>query len=470
MLSEMHRYLSGRKILILGFGREGRSTLRYLETQSEHIAPASITVADLKPQTDLPGDIRTVFGANYLEAIEGQDLVFKSPGISLRDYSIEHSAKGIFLKEFPGAEITGQMDLFLRFSPARKIGVSGTKGKSTTATLCYQILKHFTPKAYLIGNIGVPVFDHLTDLDHNTYCAVEMSSHQLEFCQASPEVAVLTNFYPEHLDHYRDYDSYLDAKLNLLRYQNAQSTAVLNASEEALMAKARPEVQGQLSLVIDSESEEFLPERDFRLYVLEDDRQFTDGEVKSELPLNPALLGRHVYLDALLAIAATAALGVPEDVQLEAIAQFAGIPHRLEPIGEVDGVRYYNDSIATIPQATLLALEALKRIGPVTTLLVGGMDRGLDYRDFAERLVETSLKDLICFPDTGRIIKELVGERLACHEVKQMYEAVALAKKITRPGEICLLSPAASSYNQYKNFEERGDLFREAVLTQEEIE
>ncbi len=467
MLSDLLQYLKGKRILLLGFGREGRSSWRFLEKHREALG-AEVTIADLGAIQDAPAGVKIVTGPDYLAAMAGQDLVLKSPGISFRDFTIVRG-ETISLKEFPGVLISGQMDLFLRFCPAHIIGVSGTKGKSTTTTLCYEMLRQYSEDSYLLGNIGVPVFDHIEDLTSDSYCAVEMSSHQLEFVTASPEVAILTNFYPEHLDHYRDYDDYLSAKLNLLRFQTPGATAVLSTYEEELMRRALPEVKGHLITVRDSQKVDFLAgekeekEAD-KTYVLEEGRAFRAGEAKGELPENPAILGRHVYLDALLAMAATAALGVPLAQQLQAIAGFKGISHRLEPIGEVAGVRYYNDSIATIPQATLLALEALQREGPVTTLLVGGMDRGLDYGPFVEALRRFPIRTLICLPDTGSKIKELAAPYFSCLEARDMGEAVVLAKERSLEGEICLLSPAASSYNRYKNFEERGNDFRKLVL------
>lgn len=469
MLSDLLRYLAKKKILILGYGREGRSSWAFLEKHQETLE-ATITIADLKEIPDPPAEATVVTGPHYLETMRGQDLVLKAPGISFRDFTILREDK-ITLAEFPGTEISGQMDLFLRFTPAHVIGVSGTKGKSTTTSLCYEILRRFTADSYLLGNIGVPVLDHFEAMSETTYCAVEMSSHQLEFVTASPEVAVLTNFYPEHLDHYRDYDQYLEAKLNILRYQTSADTAVLSSFEETLIDKALAEVRGNLYLVRDSEIEDYYPSEapsPTKTFTLGEDLgeglQFSANEETYTLPTNPALLGRHVYRDALLALAATSALGVPLDLQLAAIAEFPGIAHRLEPIGEVDGVRYYNDSIATIPQATILALEALATVGPVTTLLVGGMDRGLDYSAFVEELRRFPIRNLICLPDTGAKIKALASKYFTCTEVESMREAVALAKAATRKGEICLLSPAASSYNRYKNFEERGEDFREQVL------
>lgn len=478
MLNDLIEYLSGKRILLLGFGREGRSSLAFIMKHRAAIKPLSVTVADRseKALQGLPDEVLSRSGEDYLEAMAEADLVLKSPGIPFRRFEIETIDGKKYLKEFPGAEISGQADLFFRFTPAHCIGISGTKGKSTTSTLCYEILCQAKgpENAYLLGNIGVPVWDRLEEMGENSYCAVELSSHQLEFCSASPEVAVLTNFYPEHLDHYKNYEGYLSAKLNLLRNQKAGDTAVLAAFEEELAAKARPEVKGKLLTVGDFELENYLQEKPD--YLLEQDRVFKTGGETYEIPANSAMLGRHVLRDALLAFAATSVFGIGVPEQLAAVQGFAGIPHRLEPLGTKRGILFYNDSIATIPQATLLALDALGEVGKVTCLLAGGMDRGIDYEGFCRALYRYPLKHLILFPDTGKIIKQYISEmnepleaakRICCYEAEEMEEAVSLACRLAKPGEICLLSPAASSYNHYKNFEERGNRFREAVLKAE---
>lgn len=474
MLSKLYEYLSGKRVVILGFGREGRSSLKYILAHKKEIKPRSIVVADQNDidESEMPEGVGFVCGAEYLDSMREADIVLKTPGISFRQFNIQRKPEGIFLEEYPGAEISGQTDLFFRFGPARCVGVTGTKGKSTTTTLCYEILAEAKgpDKAFLIGNIGVPVFDRLDAMKEDTYCAVELSSHQLEFCGAAPEVAVLTNFYEEHLDHYRSYDAYIDAKLNILRGQNEDGTAVMSANAEELMAKAPAFVKGRLLLAADRERQMFGPKP--ADYILGDGRAFTVNGESEELPENPAMLGRHVYLDALLALAATSVFGIPLETQLAGIRKFQGIPHRLEPLGYFGGILFYNDSIATIPEPVERALEALKPIGEVTTLLAGGNDRGIDYRDFAAKLFRTSVRSLICMPDTGSILKALVEKRnqglpaghgIRCYDAENMREAVKLAYLLTRPGEICLLSPAASSYNRYKSFEERGNDFKAQV-------
>ncbi len=472
MLKDFIDYLKEKHIVLLGFGREGRSSLAFIRRHEAAIKPASVIIADKNdiPDGDYPPYVRFFCGEDYTDALKEGDIALKSPGISFKNFSIRKENGRNFLAEYPGCEISGQSDLFLRFAPAHIIGVSGTKGKTTTTSFIYLMLCEAfgKEKCFLLGNIGVPVLDAAEAMDENSYCALELSSHQLQFCTASPETAVLSNFYPEHLDHYRSYAAYIDAKLNILRFQDKQDTAVLCRHEEELMTKAAPGVKGRLLTVSDGRKDQ----KHAADIVLKEEGCFTFRGKDYQLPENDAMLGRHVSLDALLALAAASSQAVDPETALRGIAAFRGIRHRLEPLGSFAGRRFYNDSIATIPQAALLALDALKERGKVTTLIAGGMDRGLDYEPFAEALYRYDLRHLIALPDTGselaRLLREKNKKRSASEQIipceaDTMEEAADLAYQLTKAGEICLLSPAASSYNRYKNFEERGDAFRQAV-------
>ncbi len=456
------QYLAGKRILILGFGREGQSSLNFINKYYDFIHPKRITIADRNPieREDYP----IIFGDNYLDAIAQADIVLKSPGISFRDFTIIRDGGRIYLEEFPGVEISSQMDLFLRFVPSHVVGVTGTKGKSTTSTLVYEMFNAYSEKSFLLGNIGVPVLDRWEDYTEDTYLAVEMSSHQLEFVSASPEVAVITNFFPEHLDHYQSYDQYLEAKLNICRYQTADDVLILNCNEEELVERTR-EVRSYKILVGKKGEKNYTGHQED--YALLDQENFHAFGETRQFPYGHQLLGVHQRMDVLYGVAATDHYNIPVKAQDFAIANFRGIPHRLEKIGTYKGVRFYNDSIATIPEATILALETLEAHWPVHTLIVGGMDRGISYEKLIHFLTEKSqVKQIICLPDTGYSIADklldanIVGD---VSKVRDMEEAVALAYENTEIGSICLLSPAAASYHKYKNFEHRGEDYRHWV-------
>lgn len=495
----LYDFLKAKRIIILGFGREGQDSLKFIKEYYDRIEPAELGIADLNPIREellepykALGKIRTYTGENYLEAMADFDLVLKSPGISFKDFTILREPGKISLAEYPGVQISSQMDLFLRFAPGTIAGISGTKGKSTTTSLVYEIFKAQVRKeqaegnraaqAYLLGNIGVPVLKYWDQYDENAYLACEMSSHQLEFVTASPQAAILTNFYPEHLDHYQSYDQYLEAKLNICHFQDKSGLLVVDSNEEELMQRVQAFYKNKLIDVRMEDKPSFRnDERSVPSYVLQEGNQYlaqVDEPLKAEvrrLVDNPQLAARHQKIDALLATALAKALGVDFETIDRGLEHFRGLPHRLEALGLHGGRYFYNDSIATIPQATLLALESLRQTHPVKTLILGGMDRGISYDGLIEALEnDPDLEVLIGLPDTGHKIIDALKEARASgktfaslkilEQVESMDQAVALAYSRTPEMMAVLLSPAAASYNRYKNFEERGEDYRKWVL------
>ncbi|NJP41472.1 UDP-N-acetylmuramoyl-L-alanine--D-glutamate ligase [Oscillospiraceae bacterium HV4-5-C5C] len=440
-LARLLAYLSHKRILILGMGREGQASLRFLLRHYEALGQPELGVADARPVTlpalDRQVCLRLHTGADYLEAVPQYDLVLKSPGISFKAYTDTWLAPGI-LKVFPHTEISGQIDLFLRFPPtSRLVGVTGTKGKTTTSTIIADICRGSGWKTWLMGNIGVPVLDAYEQIAAGDIAVLELSCHQLQFVQASPPLALITNLYEEHLDHYRSYDEYCDSKLNIARWQQPEQCFILNDDDPDLKRRCEGLLRGRVKRISEA-----------------------DGEALRKL--NPHLNGRHHAYDLAFAATVCQELGISADNIQAGVRSFPGIPHRCEYLGDFSGIHFYNDSIATIPRATEYAIETL---GNVATLIVGGMDRGLDYKEFIQYLRQSQVSHFICLPDTGRQVLEAIGPRRAV-AAQNMAEAVRLAYQLTPPGSSCLLSPAASSYNSYKNFEARGDDFRRQILAQ----
>lgn len=425
MLPKIIDYLKDKSVLILGFGREGQSTLSYIK---KHLPEKELTVADKNKVTPNGENIRTVCGENYLDCVNDFDVVMKSPGISFRDVEVNGNT-----------EVTCQVDMFLRFADCHKVGITGSKGKTTTSTLTYEMLKAAGKDARLIGNIGVPVFEALESITPDTYAVIEMSSHQLEFTHVSPEVAILTNIYEEHLDHYKGgFTGYVNAKLHIMNYQNENDTFIYNAdqgvSEYVKLNSTKAEKIGV--------------------------------SVNDPLPFevrNEHLLGVHNKQDVIFAYRAAKTFGVSDKDCEKGVENFSGIEHRMEKVGTFKGVTFYNDCIATIPHAVECAVEALKN---VDTLIFGGKDRGIDYSEFCDYLEKCSVKNLIGTPETGhKIIDKLSKDACPKRLVKaaDLEEAVKEAYKLTAEEKICLLSPAASSYNVYKNFEEKGRHYKELI-------
>lgn len=425
MLPPIAEYLQNKTVLLVGFGREGQSSYRYIR---RFFPEKEIAVADKNPVSVDDAHVTVFSGADYLSHIPDFDVVLKSPGISFKD-----------VRDTGHAEITCQVDLFLRFAPCRKIGITGSKGKTTTSTLIHLCLQAAGKDSRLIGNIGVPVFEALEEVTKDSIAVIEMSSHQLEFTHASPEVAVITNLYEEHLEHYRGgFAGYARAKSHIALYQEAGDLLIYNADQGL---DAFEGVAGTPAEKLGIRADDALP---FAI-------------------TNEHLAGRHNRQDVLFARAAAKRFGVTDEQVERAVQSFAGIEHRMEKVGTFRGITFYNDCIATIPHAVLCAVEA---IGNVDTLIVGGMDRGISYEGFDRALAESGIRNIIGTPETGfavvRAVQALNPEKNAV-TAADLDEAVRLAYRYTAAGKSCLLSPAASSYNVYKNFEEKGRHFKSLV-------
>ncbi len=449
LIDQLLAFFQNQKILILGFGREGISTYHFLRThfptQKLFIADQNLKLAEQNPELSSDPHLELILGDHYLEHLADYDLIMKTPGISFA---------GMDTQSFRD-KITSQLELLLRFSSSLTIGITGTKGKSTTSSLIYEILHDQNRPALLLGNIGRPVFESLPDITPETILVLEMSSHQLEFMCHSPHIAVITNLYPEHLDHYNSFSEYATAKAQIYLHQTPSDYFFYDFDSQKLvdLIASLPAPQSQIIPASLRDSSQPLSLRgqtiflgDQPLYSLDSPRH---------------LIGEYNIYNIMFALGIARLLNLDLEKATTSISNFQPLAHRLELVAEVAGVKYYDNSIATIPEATISALQALG--DSVETLIIGGMDRGLDYTDFIKYLQSSSLKHIICMPKTGHDITEfLPPERRVI--VETLDEAVTAAKKLTSPGSICLLSPAAASYGFFKNFEEKGDLFKKLVL------
>ncbi len=432
MYRDLIEYFNDRSVLILGFGKEGQSTYNFLR---KYYPNKKIAIADKRDISLNDENAELITGKKYLDSINNFDIVMQSPGISLRDVKISSST-----------EITGQMDLFLRFAECTKIGITGTKGKTTTTTLIYDIIKASGRKCALIGNIGVPVFESLDETENLT-AVIEMSCHQLEFAKASPHIAVMTNIFPEHLDHYNGFEGYIKAKSNIVTHQTESDFFIFNDDQNELKNYINfNNIKSTLFPVsrYDGCKDEFL---------------------EKLTTVNDNLKGYHTHQDIFFAVKAAKCLGISDEDIEKGIRAFEPIEHRMEKVGTWKNITFYNDSIATIPYAVMCAVNALK---DVDTLIFGGMDRGIDYSEFITDLTNSNISNLIGLPETG----EKIINQIKCTEnnknlviVDTMDEAVKKAYELTSDNKICLFSPAASSYNRYRNFEEKGNHFKELVKT-----
>lgn len=443
MIDRIIEKLQGKNLAILGFGREGKATYNFIREYLKDQELVIIDRNDVSSDEALVGDdkVRVVSGDSYLDNLQKYDLVIKTPGISLKNIDISN------------VNITSEIELLLEVARDRIIGVTGTKGKSTTSSLIYNILKENGKKVILAGNIGIPVFAMLDDVDDETLFVLEMSSHQLEFLKVSPHIGVVLNLFEDHLDHAGSVEHYHDIKMNMFRYQNSDDCMVYCQDNENLRNKIEENNFTSKKYSVDMHSNKAM------VYLSDKNIYFGDDIVFDE-NIKRNLLGKHNLENIMVAYTVSRILNLNDEKTFKAISEFKALEYRLELVGEINNVKYYIDTLATIPSATHESIEAL---GDVNTLIFGGMDRGISYDGFAEYLDSTSIEHFICMPTTGYVI----GKKIASDKtyfVDTLEEACILAKKITRENTSCLLSPAAASYEQFKNYAEKGDKFREYIV------
>lgn len=443
MIADLINYFQNKKILILGFGREGQSTYKLIR---KYIKEQTLYIADRKENFEknyefLSQDknIKCISGEGYLEDLEEYDVIMKSPGISF---------VGLDTSKFYN-NIKSQLELLLEFFDMFTIGITGTKGKSTTSSLIYKVLKEQNVKSMLLGNIGVPVFDYIDTIPDDTTLILEMSSHQLEYMKLSPNISILLNIYPEHLDHYESFEKYAEAKCNIFKYQNKSDYFIYNSDDETINKFLKNEEAKKYKVSLKGNGD---------IYLKGENIYFKDKEIYNiNTPRN--LLGEYNLNNIMFVLAVSEILKLDISKTIKSISDFKTLEHRLEFVGEYNGILYYDNSIATIPKATIEAIKALKN---VDTLIIGGMDRGLDYTDFIKFLNESDISNIICMPKTGHDIAKKLKDGRA-YVVNTLDEAVEIAKKHTTKGRVCLLSPAAASYGFFKNFEEKGNIYKELV-------
>lgn len=452
MIKKIVEYLTNKKILILGFGMEGISTYKfirkYLNNQKLYIADGNNEVFEKNNFVKQDENVELIT-QGYLENLEQYDIIMKTPGISFAQIDTTNFKH----------KIKSQVELLLEFTDCLTIGVTGTKGKSTTSSLIYQILIEQQKQAYLLGNIGVPIFDFIEKIEPNTILVLELSSHQLEFVSVSPKISILLNIFEEHLDHYKSLQGYIDAKTNIYKFQKENDYFLYNP-DNTMLAEAVKTSEINSKLVEISYDNEV--QNNETAIVKKDNYIMRNGMKLYDCRSQRKLLGNHNLNNAMFALAVSEILELDLNKTVNTINNFEPLPHRMEFVGKFNGILYYNDSIATIPEATMNTVKTLKN---VDSLIIGGMDRKVDFKEFIKFLNTVCIKNLICLPTTGHIIADKINNSaINVYKVENMEQAVDIAKKNTEKDKICLLSPAASSYGFYKNFQERGNKFKELVM------
>lgn len=449
MYKKIINKIKDKNLAILGFGKEGKSTYSFIR---KYLSDKHLTIIDMNDVSDnemFIGDSNVDFvcGESYLSNLGIYDYIIKAPGISLKDIK-DNDVK---------LKITSQLELLLEVNRDNIIGVTGTKGKSTTSSLLFEVFKDQGKDVYLLGNIGVPVLDNIELYKEDTILVVEMSSHQLEFIEVSPHIGIVLNLFQDHLDHAGDLGHYHDNKMRMFKFQDSDDIAIYSDDNEYLHDRVVND--GYKSIFYDVRFDD--SEGGEHSVRIKDKKIYLNGEVLYE-DGERCLLGDHNLNNIMFIMTVAKLKDLDLAVAKDTISRFKGLKYRMECIGNYDDITYYNDTIATIPEATISAIKALS---DVDTLIFGGMDRHIEYDSLIDFLKNSKISNLVCMPTTGfnigNILKNQCNKNIVF--VNTLEEAYAVSRKCTKRGKICLLSPAAASYEFFKNFEEKGKAFEDIV-------
>lgn len=405
-----------KDIVFIGRGREGLSFEKFIKA---NVGIKSFRFTD---QQD---------GPNYLDALKQLDpettVVVKTPGCPGRLVPVKYTTP------------TRVFFLCARQLGSKIIGVTGTKGKSTTASLIGAMLVNGGVKAVVAGNIGLPMLDALENADASTVFVLELSSYQLSELETSPDIAAITNLYRDHIDYHENIENYWEAKRNIMRYMTEDKSLVYNPDFDII--------------------QHWLAETKCKSVAINTQDQIDMSKCQ--------LIGDHNKLNAIMARNVAELMGVDRTSIQAALNNFKPIPHRLQKVRTVKGITFVDDAIGSQPEATIAGITAcVRQIGPVGCVMLGGQDRDYDFEPLVKMLSQLMIPKLVLFPDTGAKIKALFPDNYQpeCFETRDMYEAVKWASEHCPSGSVCLLSTASPSYSIWKDFEQKGEQFQEAVM------
>ena len=448
--------IKDKHIAVVGLGVSNTPLIRLLAN-----AGCRVTACDKKSAADMGAladeltnlGVTLRLGESYLDGLEA-DIVFRSPGIRPDAPDL----LGVLSK---GAVLSSEMEVFFKLCPCPIIGVTGSDGKTTTTTIIAKLLEKAGFTVHLGGNIGRPLLSEVERIQEGDICVVELSSFQLMTMRQSPQIAIVTNMRANHLDVHLSMDEYIASKENIYLYQDETNKLVTNLDNE-ITATFAPKAHGRVTHFSRSQSLEngfFL--RDNVLFMAKNGQETT---ILSRRDIR--LPGIHNVDNYLTAFAATDGL-VPPEIWREVAMEFPGVEHRIEFVRELDGVRYYNDSIATAPERTIAGLRSFDR---KVILIAGGYDKKISFAELGEE-INLRVRHLILTGHTAEGIKESVQSApkagdtpLPITLASDMKSCVLAARSVAKPGDVVLLSPACASFDQYKNFSERGELYKTIVL------
>lgn len=453
--NEFKNELRASKIAVIGAGVSNVPLIKYLVKLG-----CNITLFDKREFEKLNEDIRnflntkqinSFLGDNYLDNLKGFDIIFRSPSmLPTNTYLMREKSRG--------AVITTEIEQVLKYSLGKTIGITGSKGKTTTTTIVNEILNSMGYKTYLGGNIGIPLFDKIDEISENDIVILELSSFQLMNMEVSPNIAVITNISPDHLDVHSSYEEYIDAKKYLFRNQTEKDILVLNYDDEIVK---------QFSFETLSEIRYFADNYIKDCYVLND--SYISYNNKNIMDTSKFYLkGKHNYLNICAGLNAIKDyINVSNDVLEEIVAKINSVHHRLEFVRNINGVKWYNDSASTTPDKSLAGINAFDND---IILIAGGYDKNISYDSLAIPIINKVSK-LILFGDTKdkiydavmNEIKKTVNVKTKIYMMDTLEEVIEIANKVSEPGEVILFSPASASFDMFENAYQRGDLFKELV-------
>lgn len=456
-LEEFNEYIRFRKVAVIGLGVSNMPLLEYLYEKK-----AQVTVFDERTIDKIPSEtinkINTYefsysFGKNCLEKLNGFNIIFRSPSCLPTRAELQKEADR-------GAIVTTEVEMLMEICPCKIVGVTGSDGKTTTTSLINAILKKAGYKTFLGGNIGTPLFTKLPEMEPNDIVVLELSSFQLMNMHISPDIAVITNITPNHLNIHKDYQEYIDAKKCIFKNQNEKGILILNYDNDITRECAK-EANGNVVF--------------FSSKVKLDNGFIVDGNIIKEcndkvrkhiLNTDEVILrGNHNFQNIATALAATKTL-VDTDIAVQAIKEFKPVEHRIEFVKEIDGVKWYNDSASSSPTRTISGINAFKEN---IILIAGGYDKNLEYEPLAKPVVD-KVSTLILIGQTAEKIYDVVknesekeNKKINIYMCDTLEQTIEIAKKSAKKGDVVLFSPASASFDMFKNFADRGHKFKDLV-------
>lgn len=450
---------NGKRVLILGAARQGLALARWLTLHG-----ARVTLSDTRHEKELrvareslaEYPIAWALGGHPLELLDSTDVLCLSGGVPLTLPIVAEAVKR-------GIPLSNDSQIFMEVVPCKTIGITGSAGKTTTTTLVGRMAKNaYGDKAYVGGNIGDPLINYVDSMQADDVAILEFSSFQLDQMTVSPNIAAILNITPNHLDRHGTLEAYTAAKARILAFQSKEAVAVLGRDDKGAWS-LRNKVHGKLYTFSLSELEEGLN----GTYLQDGLLNLRDGDAYLPLILREKILlrGDHNVLNVLAAFAIGHAARFPLDAMLDTVDDFRGVPHRLELVRELRGVRWYNNSIATAPERTIAVIRAFEE--PIV-LLLGGRDKNLPWEALMQ-LVNERVDHVVLFGEAAEKIQKTVKDlglrekRFTLTQTDGLREAVLRAAEVAEPGDVVLLSPGGTSFDEFKDFEERGERFSEWV-------